>query len=109
VDEIEQTAVSEEIPPPPVVQESQPILQSIKATSQKTYYAILGSFISEKQANQFIQQINMPELTNMGIVINEERVRVYAEKFDNREDAQNYILRLRANEKLKDTWLFVGQ
>jgi len=51
----------------------------------------------------------MPELTNMGIVTNDGRFRVYAAKFDNRKEAQNYILRLRANEKLKDTWLFVGQ
>jgi len=86
---------------------SQPNIKSIEATSQKIYYAIIGSFTSEKQANLFIQQINMPELSNIGIVINEERVRVYADKFDKRDDAQNYILRLRANEKLKDTWLFI--
>ena len=106
---IEYTAISEETPPSPVVQAAPPIVKITETTSQKIYYAIIGSFTSEKQANQFIQQINMPELTNMGIVTNEERVRVYAEKFDNRGDAQNYILRLRANAKLKDTWLFVGQ
>jgi hypothetical protein len=109
-DTVQYTAVAEETPPPPpVVQTLQPTVKAVEATTQKIYYAIIGSFVSEKQANQYMQQINIPELTNMGIVKNEERVRVYAEKFDKREDAQNYILRLRANERLKDTWLFVGQ
>jgi len=76
-------------------------------TSQKIYYAIIGSFTSEKQANQYIQQINMPDLANTGIVINDGRVRVYADRFDKRTDAQGYILRLRENIKFKDTWLFV--
>jgi hypothetical protein len=89
--------------------EMTPTQKIIEATSQTTYYAIIGSFTSEKQANQFMQQVNMPELTTMGIVTNDGRVRVYAEKFDKREDAQNYILRLRANVRLKDTWLFVEQ
>ena len=92
-----------------IVAETSLTQKAIEATSAKIYYAIIGSFTSEKQANQFMQQINMPELTTIGIVTNEERVRVYADKFDKREDAQNYIFRLRANEKLKDTWLFVGQ
>jgi len=90
-----------------VITAPQPNVQAIEATSKKTYYAIIGSFTSEMQANRYIQQINMSELTNIGIVINEQRVRVYAEKFDKRDEAQNYILRLRANEKLKDTWLFI--
>ena len=91
------------------IAEAPPTGQAVESTSSKIYYAIIGSFTSEKQANQFMQQINMPELTTMGIVTNAGRVRVYAEKFDKREDAQNYILRLRANARLKDTWLFVGQ
>jgi len=89
--------------------EMTPTKKIIEATSQTTYYAIIGSFTSEKQANQYLQQINMPDLPNTGIVINDGRVRVYADKFDKRTDAQDYILRLRENVKLKDTWLFVGQ
>ena len=109
VEMVKHTAASEEIPIPEVVQEPQPTTKAVEAIPQRTYYAIIGSFTSERQANQFIQQINMPELSNMGIVKYEEKVRVYADKFDNRNDAQNYILRLRANIKLKDTWLFVEQ
>jgi len=101
----EQPAVSEEVTPP-VVTVSLPAAQTA-VIAQKTYYAIIASFAAEKHARQFMQEINMPELTNMGIVNNEERARVYADKFDSQEEAESYILRLRANKKLKDTWLYV--
>jgi hypothetical protein len=91
----------------PVVAEIPPVVQT-EMQNQKIYYAIIGSFVAEKQANQFMQDIKMPELTNMGIVINDGRVRVFAGKFDNRKEAESYIQLLRANIKLKDTWLFVG-
>jgi len=80
-----------------------------EAQNQKIFYAIIGSFVTEKQANQYIQSIQIPELTNMGTVINDGRVRVYAEKFFDRKEAEKYINLLRANVKLKDTWLYVGR
>ena len=107
-DTITNIAVSEELSTPQTIREAEPT-DTTEEKDQKIYYAIIGSFSTENQANLFMQQINIPELTTMGIVVNDGRVRVYAEKFDKRDDAQNYILRLRANEKLKDTWLFVGQ
>ena len=91
----------------PVVAETKPAIKT-EEQNQKKYYAIIGSFVTEKQANQFIQDIKMPELTTMGIVINDGRVRVYAGKFDEKKDAESYIKLLRAKEKLKDTWLFIG-
>ena len=105
IESSEQPAVSEEVTPP-VVTVSLPVEQTA-VMAQKTYYAIIASFAAEKHARQFMQDINMPELTNMGIVNNEERARVYADKFADKEEAEDYILRLRANKKLKDTWLYV--
>ena len=93
-----------------VVAETQPATVITEPMqNQKIYYAIIGSFVTEKQANQYMQDIKMPELTNKGIVINDGRVRVFADKFDNRKEAESYIQHLRANAKLKDTWLYVGQ
>ena len=108
VDATEEIAVSNETTQP-VVDATPPPTAQAEMQNQRIYYAIIGSFVTERQANQFMQDIKMPELTNMGIVINDGRVRVFAGKFDNRKEAENYINRLRTNEKLKDTWLFVGQ
>jgi hypothetical protein len=93
----------------PVVQTETLPVSNTDMQSQKVYYAIIGSFVTEKQANQYIQDIKMPELTNLGIVINDGRVRVFAGQFDERKEAESYINRLRANAKLKDTWLYVGR
>ena len=100
-----QPTVSEEITQP-VVAPPQPEAKADAAT-QKTYYAIIASFASEKHAYQFMQEINMPELTNMGIVTNEGRVRVYADKFNTKDEAQSYIQRLKENKKLVNTWLYL--
>ena len=101
-----ETSVAKEIIRP-VVAVKQPAAQT-EASTHKIYYAIIGSFVTEHRANQYLSEINIPELTNPGIVINDGRVRVYAEKFDRKEDAVNYIQLLKKNEKLKDTWLYVG-
>ena len=102
-----ETVVSNRITQP-VVTETQPeTVQTEAVQNQKIYYAVIGSFVTENQANRFMQEIKIPELTAMGIVINDGRVRVYAGKFDNRKEAESYIQRLRTNEKLKDTWLYI--
>jgi len=77
------------------------------APNHQTYYVIIGSFAAEKHALQFMQEINLPELTTMGIVKNEERARVYAAKFTNKDEAQRYLLHLKATPKLKDAWIYV--
>ena len=107
VDTTNEKAVSEEITRS-FVTETMPVAQT-EAQNPRIYYAIIGSFVTEKQANQYMQDIKMPELTDMGILINEGRVRVYAGKFDDRKEAENYIKFIKENEKLKDTWLFVGR
>ncbi|MDR2233109.1 MAG: SPOR domain-containing protein [Tannerella sp.] len=76
------------------------------ASAEKTYYIIIGSFAAEKHALQFMQEINLPELTMMGIVKNEGRARVYAAKFSDRAEAQQYLLRLKETPKIKDAWIY---
>jgi len=92
----------------PVNRQSQPSSTNpTNVPSQQTYYVIIGSFAAEKHALQFMQEINLPELTTMGIVKNEERARVYAAKFTSKDEAQRYLLQLKATPKLKDAWIYV--
>jgi len=106
VEAMEEAVVANETTLPVVAETAQPTVKT-EAPNQRIYYAIIGSFVTENQANRYMQEIKIPELTNMGIVSNDGRVRVYAGKFDNRKEAESYIYRLRANEKLKDTWLYI--
>jgi len=102
-----ETVVSNQIIQPVVAEKLPETVKTETVQNQKIYYAIIGSFVTEDQANRFIQEIKMPELTTLGIVINDGRVRVYTGKFDNRQEAESYIYRLRENVKLKDTWLYI--
>jgi cell division septation protein DedD len=94
------------------------VTQSVAAASQqqpavsgqpKTYYVIIGSFRTEKQAEKYIADINTSEYKEIGTVKQNENIRVYVAGYDNRKEAEACLLLLRANEKFKDAWLYISQ
>ncbi|MDR0844710.1 MAG: SPOR domain-containing protein [Tannerella sp.] len=126
VNQAEKTAEPSEITPVPVTAPSTPevkeppkdtVMPAKKAAetptpvseASKNYYVIIGSFVTEKQANQFMTELNAGEFKNTGIVTSKENIRVYADKYDNRKDAEDLVNRLRTNEKFKNAWLFISR
>jgi len=103
--ETEHAAVSDTTPAPiPEIIPEQP------KTEGKTYYVIIGSFYTEKQANRYIKEIDpSSDFEHIGIVKRNENVRVYANKYTNRQDAEDYMYHLRKNTKFKDAWLFISR
>lgn len=85
--------------------ESAPI---VKKTG-KTYYIIIGSFPNEELGKKFISQIDQSLSPNVGYVAKGNKVRVYSDKFDNREEAESYLSALRQTDKHKDAWLFISR
>ena len=75
----------------------------------KTFYVIIASLGTKDELNRFLSKIVPTELENMGVVENNERIRVYANKTTDRKEAEEYMLLLRKNEKYKDAWLFIGR
>ncbi|MDR0349767.1 MAG: SPOR domain-containing protein [Tannerella sp.] len=75
----------------------------------KTFYVIIGSFASENELNKFLAKAVPVAFKNMGVVKNDKRIRVYADKTTDRKEAEAYMLLLRENEKYKDAWLFIGR
>lgn len=86
--------------------QSKPTIEPVVA---KTYYVIVASFQTETQLNKYLANADLSTLKNMGVVKNSERIRVYADKTNNRKDAEAYIDFLRENGKYKDAWLFIGR
>jgi len=74
----------------------------------KSYYAIIGSFPRKDLAMKYIAGTDKQLCPNVDIVANDDRIRVYAGKFSNREDAESYINTLRTTDKYKDAWLYIG-
>lgn len=84
-------------------------IPNIESVTAKTYYVIVASFETETQLKKFLSNTDLSALKSMGVVKNNERIRVYADKMNNRKDAEAYMQFLRENEKYKDAWLFVGR
>lgn len=75
----------------------------------KTYYVIIGSFPNEEQANLFIAGVDAKAFANVNTVVRDGKHRVYANAFDNREDAESYLNVVRGYNKYETAWLFISR
>lgn len=90
--------------------EAEPEVRPVAVKSGKTYYAVIGSFPNETLGNKFISEsVDKKQFPNVGFVIKDGKVRVYSDKFDNREAAEAYVNTLRGIEQYKNTWLFISR
>ncbi|MDH6534274.1 SPOR domain-containing protein [Parabacteroides sp. 52] len=79
------------------------------AIRKKMFHIVVGSFPSEEKANEFLGKLDHIAYPGAGVVIRDDRYRVYARKYDNREEAENYLSTIRETDKYKDAWLFIGR
>ncbi|MDR2121397.1 MAG: SPOR domain-containing protein [Tannerella sp.] len=86
-----------------------PVGQENGMRSVKIYYVIIGSFDTENQARSYMDTLDPSSSRNVGIVRRNNHIRVYADKYDNRRDAEAHISRLRENKRFENAWLFVGR
>lgn len=77
--------------------------------NKKIYHIVIASFPSEAQANEYIASIDRSECKHVSKVVRDGRYRIYADKFDNRKEAEAYMATLRKNSKYKDAWLFISR
>lgn len=78
------------------------------AGPKKMYHIVIASFPSESQANEYIASVQS-ECKNVSKVVRDGKYRIYADKYDNREQAENYMADLRKNDKFRDAWLFISR
>lgn len=86
-----------------------PVEQANGMNPVKTYYVIIGSFNTESQAQTFIKELGASSCRNIGIIRRDKHVRVFADKYDNRKDAEDCISLLREDARFKNAWLFAGR
>ena len=73
------------------------------------YHAVIASFPTQSLADEFLSKVDRNLYQQAGSVARDGKVRVYAGKFDNREQAESYILSLRTHAQYKDAWLFISR
>lgn len=111
--------VKEEIIPEPVITEKPtvqtPVVPDVKesgvqltSNSAGPFYIIIGSFPSTKDAQQFLNGAKTPDLANIGILTKDGRFRVYADSFDNRAEANQYMKQFKAQygNRHPNAWLY---
>lgn len=77
--------------------------------TKKMYHIVIASFPTEEQANEYISGVDRTQCKNVSKVVGDGKYRIYADKFNNRADAESYMATLRKIEKYKDAWLFISR
>jgi len=75
--------------------------------STDIYYVIVSSVNSVKQADQFIAGMDRSAFKRVDKLVESKKVRVYVEKFNDRDKADAYMAKLRKNPKYKDAWVYI--
>lgn len=98
-------------PAPLVPGKGQEVKKGVVAVKKniKYYHIVVGSFPTRKQADDFLSRIDKNKYGHAGIVERDGKVRVYAAKFTNRKEAENYMEQVRSNASYKDAWLFISR
>ena len=76
---------------------------------KQMYHIVIASFPTEEQANEYISGVDRAQCKNVSKVVRDGKYRIYADKFNNRADAESYMATLRKIEKYKDAWLFISR
>ena len=82
---------------------------AIAKPNLKMSHIVIASFPTEDQADKYIAGVDRQECKHVSKVVRDGKYRIYADKFDNREQAESYMATLRMNEKYKDAWLFISR
>lgn len=83
--------------------------ETTPAPSPKMYHIVIASFPTEAQADKYMAGVDHSECKHLSRVVRDGKYRIYADKFDNRKEAEDYMATLRKNEKYKDAWLFISR
>lgn len=86
-----------------------PVAETTPAPSPKMYHIVIASFPTEAQADKYMTGVDRSECKHLSRVVRDGKYRIYADKFDNRKEAEDYMATLRKNEKYKDAWLFISR
>ncbi|MGL6180224.1 MAG: SPOR domain-containing protein [Tannerellaceae bacterium] len=86
--------------------EKKGVMINMTPSKTKEYYIVVGSFPNKTQALQLYDKFSAAKIQTLGIIERDGKYRIYANKFENRENADKYLLDLKKNPDFKDAWVF---
>lgn len=76
---------------------------------KKMYYIVIASFPTEAQADKILAGMDRGQYKNVNKINRDGKYRIYADRFENRSEAEHYMVSLRKIDKYKDAWLFISR
>lgn len=92
-------------PAPTTASPSKPAAVAERA---KYFHLVIASFPTEAQADQYMNRVR-PQCAQVDKVKRDGKYRVYADRFESREQAEGRLATLRGNANFKDAWLFISR
>lgn len=86
-----------------------PVAAPVQKPINKSYHIVIASFPNEAQADEYIAGVDRSICRNVSKVARDGKYRIYADKFDNRQQAESYMSNLRQHNNYKDAWLFISR
>lgn len=104
--------VAEPVVAQPVPAQPKPIKAEAlveKPTAQKMYHLVIASFPTKTQADEFMTGVDKQRYQQANVILRNGKYRVYAERYDNRAEAERRLTLLRQTACYKDAWLFISK
>lgn len=79
--------------------------QEKNKTQRVDYYIIVGSYSSEKNAQQFVNKLKA-QYKQAGIISKNGKIRVFIEKSNNKELAKNSLDIVKQDQEFKTAWIY---
>jgi cell division septation protein DedD len=70
------------------------------------YYVIISSVKTAKQAEEVMTKASRQSMKNVGKLLVDDKIRVCADKFTDKNKAELYLTQIRKNPAYKDAWLY---
>lgn len=93
----------------PVSEEGKTKEVPVITPNEKYFHIIIASFPETAQAEKYLQTVDRSIYTGAGIVERGGKSRVYASKFTDRQEAENYMNTLRSGNQYTDAWMFISR
>ncbi|MDR1556596.1 MAG: SPOR domain-containing protein [Tannerellaceae bacterium] len=70
------------------------------------YYVVISSVKTKKQAEEILSKADRSVMKNVNKVIVNDNIRIYADKFTDKNKAEVYLAKIRKNSNYKDAWIY---
>jgi hypothetical protein len=80
-------------------------IQETPAPAESNFYVIVASFTNELRAQEFAQELQQKSF-DAGVVVRDNRIRVYISHALERADALVSLQNIRSTKEFKDAWLY---